>query len=150
MISRTPLIGFMLAAAIVLFFSSAWAEIGQIKLLSGDVRIVRNGEKVQAQAGDILQQEDEVETGSDGSVGMTFIDSSRMSLGPDSRIKLQQFQFDPTTNAGKFTTNIKQGTLTVISGKIAKESPESMKVTTPSTILGLRGTVLAVKVHEQQ
>jgi hypothetical protein len=33
-----------------------------------------------------------------------------------------------------------------VSGKIAKQKPESMRVVTPSTILGVRGTEFFVQV----
>ncbi|RJR17477.1 MAG: hypothetical protein C4582_13110 [Desulfobacteraceae bacterium] len=132
----------------VIFVVSALAEIGQIKLLEGDVFIVRNNTKSQAKTGDLLQQYDVVQTGTKGSVGITFIDSSRFSAGPNTRIELKQFRFNPTTHDGEFTTDMKGGTLAVISGQIAKRSPDAMKIKTPTTIVGLRGTKIAVKVNE--
>jgi len=38
--------------------------------------------------------------------------------------------------------------LAIISGQIAKRSPDAMKVRTPTTILGVRGTKFAIKVDE--
>jgi hypothetical protein len=127
---------------------SAPVEIGQIKSLAGEVFITRDGTKYQAQARDLLQQADIVETGITGSVGITFIDNSRFSAGPNTRIELKQFRFNPTTQEGNFITNMNRGTLTIISGQIAKHSPEAMKLKTPTTILGFRGTKVAVKVSE--
>jgi hypothetical protein len=37
--------------------------------------------------------------------------------------------------------------LSVISGRIAKQSPEAMTVRTPSTILGIRGTEFVVSTQ---
>jgi hypothetical protein len=139
---------FMVSFAAVLFAGSAWAEIGQIKTLNGEVFIIRNDMRSQAKPGDLLQQYDVVETGSKGSVGMTFIDNSRFSAGPNTRIELKQFRFNPTTHDGEFTTDMNRGTLAIISGQMAKRSPETMKIKTPTTIIGLRGTKLAVKVNE--
>jgi hypothetical protein len=134
--------------AAILFVGSALAEIGQIKMLNGEVFIVRNGTKSPAKPGDLLQQDDVVETGRKGSVGITFIDNSRFSAGPNTRIELKQFRFNPTTHEGEFATDMNRGTLAIISGQIAKRSPEAMKIKTPTTIIGLRGTKLAVKVNE--
>jgi hypothetical protein len=139
---------FMVLFAAILIVGSALAEIGQIKMLNGEVFIVRNDIKSPAKTGDLLQQYDVVETGSKGSVGMTFIDNSRFSAGPNTRIELKQFHFNPTTHDGEFTTDMNRGTLAIISGQIAKRSPEAMKIKTPATIIGLRGTKLAVKVNE--
>ena len=87
-------------------------------------------------------------TGPNGSVGITFIDNTRFSAGPNSRIELKQFRFNPTTHEGEFLTDMQHGTLAIVSGQIAKRSPDAMKVKTPTTILGVRGTTFAVKIDE--
>ena len=130
------------------FVSSALGQIGQIKMINGEVFVVRNDTKSQPKPGDLLRQYDVVETGSKGSVGITFIDNSRFSAGPNTRIELKQFHFNPTTQDGEFTTEINRGTLAIISGQIAKGSPEAMQIMTPTTIIGVRGTKVAVKVNE--
>ncbi len=127
---------------------TAWAEIGQIKNVSGQVSLWRNNVQQTAKAGDLLEQADVLTTGANGSVGVTLIDNSRLSAGPNSRIELKQFRFDPTTNNGEFLADIQHGTLAIVSGQIAKRSPDAMKIKTPTTILGVRGTSFAVKVEE--
>jgi hypothetical protein len=87
-------------------------------------------------------------TGPNSSVGITFIDNSRFSAGPNSRLELKQFRFNPTTHEGEFLTEMHRGTLAIVSGQIARRSSEAMKVKTPTTILGVRGTRFAVQVTE--
>jgi hypothetical protein len=130
------------------FAGDACAEIAQIKNVSGQVSVWRNNVQHSAKPGDLLEQADVLTTGANSSVGVTFIDNSRLSAGPNSRIELEQFRFDPTTNNGEFLVDIQRGTLAIVSGQIAKRSPEAMKVKTPTTILGVRGTTFAVKVAE--
>jgi hypothetical protein len=141
-------IAVVFAACFILREPSAWAEIGQIKNVAGQVLLLRNNVQKPAKAGDLVEQADVLTTGPDGSVGITFIDNSRFSAGPNSRIELTQFRFNPTTQEGEFTTDVKRGTLAIVSGQMAKRSPEAMKVITPTTILGVRGTTFAVKVDE--
>lgn len=127
----------------------AWADaIGQIKTLFGDVSIVRNNVRSPAKAGDLLEKADTLMTGVDSRVGMTFIDNSRFSLGPNSQIVLEKFTFNPTTQDGEFVTKVDRGTLAVISGHIAHNAPDAMKVKTRTTILGVRGTHFLVQVEE--
>lgn len=127
----------------------AWADaIGQIKTLSGDVSIVREQGKLPARAGDLLEKADTLMTGADGRVGITFIDNARFSLGPNSQIALEKFTFNPTTQEGEFVTKVERGTLAVISGHIAHNGPDAMKVKTRTTILGVRGTHFLVQVEE--
>ncbi len=142
------LLTILICLAVLGAADSALAEIGQIKTLTGEVVILRDNKQIPAKIGDLLLQADVVETGKTGSVGITFIDNSRFSAGPDTRLELRRFRFNPTTHDGEFLTELDRGTLTVISGQIAKRSNEAMKIKTPTTILGFRGTRVAVKVIE--
>jgi hypothetical protein len=127
---------------------SAEMAIGQIKTLMGAVQVIRNNVDQPAQVGDLLEEADTIATGTNSSVGITFIDNSRFSIGPNSRIALTQFRFNPTTHDGDFLTEMQHGTLAVISGRIASHSPDAMKVRTPTAILGVRGTKFLVQVKE--
>lgn len=126
----------------------ASADIGQIKKLSGQVHILRGGQQLNAAAGDGVRQQDTIVTGANGSVGITFIDNSRFSTGPNSHLELSRFRFDTTTHEGEFTAGLKKGTLSVVSGQLAKHSPQQMKVRTPSSLLAVRGTSFLIKVGE--
>ena len=145
---RYMIIAGILVGCAMLIAHSAWAEIGQIKNVTGQAFLLRNNVQQPAKAGDLIEQADVLTTGPDGSIGITFIDNSRFSAGPNSRIELTQFRFNPTTHEGEFTTDVKRGTLAIVSGQMAKRSPDAMKVITPTTILGVRGTTFAVKVDE--
>ena len=145
---RHAVIAVFAAWFLTLLGDCAWAEIGQIKNVAGQVSLVRNNVQQPAKTGDLLEPADVLTTGPNGSVGITFIDNTRFSAGPNSRIELKQFSFNPTTHEGEFVTHVQQGTLAIISGQIAQRSPDAMKVKTPTTILGVRGTKFAVKVDE--
>jgi hypothetical protein len=135
-------------AALAFSAVSSAAEIGQIKNTTGQVFLLRNNQQQPAKPGDTVEQADIIITGANGSFGMTLIDGTRLSAGPNSRIELKQFRFNPTTQEGESLTELHRGTLTIVSGQIAKRSPGAMKVQTPTTILGVRGTRFAVKVEE--
>jgi hypothetical protein len=122
------------------------AEIGQVKTAAGSVVIERAGATTAAKPGVRIETSDVVRTGPDGSVGITMSDNALISLGPNSVLSLDSFAFDTTTYQGKFDTTLTKGSLAVVSGKIAKQSPDAMKVRTPASVLGVRGTEFAVKV----
>jgi len=124
------------------------ADIGQIKVAKGQVAIERDGQAIPATVGTRVQTSDVVKTGADGSVGITMDDDSLLSAGPNSVLSLDRYSFDPTTSKGRFDASLNKGTLAVISGRIAKQSPEAMTVRTPTAILGVRGTEFAVSVNE--
>lgn len=138
------IIGILLAS----LWSVSSADIGQIKKLTGTVHILRDGQQLTPVAGDVVQQHDTIVTGADGSVGITFVDNSRFSTGPNSELELSRFKFDTTTHEGEFAAGLNKGTLSVVSGQLAKHSPQQMKVRTPSSLLAVRGTSFLIKVGD--
>ena len=142
----------MLAFAIILgalgAVTAAWADVGQIKVCKGRVTVDRNGQALAGEVGMLLEPADVVKTGADGSVGITMRDNSLLSAGPNSILSLERFEFDPTTDDGRFAARLQRGTLAVASGRIAKKSPQAMTVRTPSALLGVRGTEFVVSVDE--
>jgi len=150
-IRRTSLaMGRSLACAVALaaaaVASAAAEDIGQVKVARGTVTIERAGAQLPGSAGMRLQRADVVTTGADGSVGITMSDNSLVSAGPNSAIALDRYEFDPTTHQGRFDASLRKGSLAVVSGRIAKQSPDAMTVRTPAAVLGVRGTEFAVHV----
>ena len=123
-------------------------DVGQVKVTKGDVHVERAGARIPASVGMPIQQADRLVTGADGTVGVTFADNSLLSVGPNSALAVDKFSFNPSTHEGQFDASLQRGTLAVISGKMVKQSPEAMKIRTPASILGVRGTEFVVKVAD--
>ena len=121
--------------------------IAQIKKVTGQAAVLRSGERRPAKVGDVLFVKDVIETGSDGGIGITFIDNTVFSAGPSSQIALDEFQFDSNDFRGAMLADMRQGTLAVVSGDIARSTPGAMKIKTPTAILGVRGTTFAIQVY---
>ena len=143
--------GFALVA--ILFAASATAaradtQVGQVKTSSGQAEIVRNGGHAPAKIGDALFEKDTIETGTDGSIGITFIDNTVMSSGPNSEIMLEDYKFNSSDYKGSMLTDVNKGTVSMISGDIARSTEGAMKVKTPTAILGVRGTRFVIQVNE--
>jgi hypothetical protein len=127
---------------------AAAQDIGQVKVVKGQVTVERAGAALPATPGMRLQPSDVVTTGADGSVGITMGDNSLLSAGPNSAIALDRYEFDAATHRGRFDTSLRKGSLAVVSGRIAKEGPDAMTVRTPSAVLGVRGTEFAVHADD--
>ena len=144
---RHPRLALALGLALTLGTALACAEpIGLIKVKTGDVQIERQGTRSAATVGTPVDRADRLITGRDGSVGVSFADSSMLSAGPNSGLVLSQFSYDPTTREGNFEVALRRGTLSAISGKLVAQTPGSMKVRTPSAVLAVRGTEFVVHV----
>jgi len=117
---------------------------GTIKTSRGIAQIERQGAKLPADVGSAVQVNDRIITGADGAVGITLRDNTMLSAGPNSTLDLNKFAFNTTTHAGELNASVKRGTLAVVSGKIAKTSPENVNFSTPTISLGVRGTEFVV------
>lgn len=136
----------LFALAAVTLATPAVAEIGTVKRVAGTAHVDRGKVARPAQAGTKLEVGDTLVTGKDGRIAVTFIDDSRFSVGPRSRVSLDHFEFDGTTHKGSFSARVEKGTLAVVSGQIAHENSKGMTVQTPTSILGVRGTRFVVRV----
>ncbi len=123
------------------------AVVGRIKSASGAVFIVRQQAEIPAWTGQPLLEEDGLKTGADGRLGITLKDETRLSLGPNSDVRLDQFVYAPGEGRLRFALTIARGVMAYVSGRIAKLSPDAVRLETPSAILGVRGTTLVIRVE---
>ena len=137
--------GFLVA--VVISTTAAAQDIGRIKSVAGPASVVRGKQVLPASVGQVLQVSDVLSTGKDGRIGVTFIDNSRFAVGPNSRVSLTQFEFNETTHRGKSLTTVDRGSLAIVSGQVAKENKDAMKVRTPTSLLAARGTTFVVDVR---
>jgi hypothetical protein len=147
---RYTITAFAAVALPLMLVSSPRAQekpIGQVKTAWGDAAIMRNNNRLPAKPGDSVFQKDVIETGADGAIGITFTDNTVMAAGPNSEVAMEEYTFDSSNFKGSMVTDMRKGTLSVVSGDIAKSSHGAMKVRTPAAILGVSGTHFAVQVN---
>ena len=142
-----------LAVAILSFVvpSTAQAEvksIGKAFTVSGSATLMRGKQKLPMKAGDTILEHDVFVTGADGKVAVTFTDNTSFAIGPNSRIAIDTYFFDPKNLKGNMLAKIKKGTMMVRTGKLTKQNPGSVRIKTPRTVLGVRGTTFVVTVDE--
>ena len=137
-----------LVAYVSLFASPAWAEIARIKSSAGVAAIERGAARLPAKPGLQLNPGDRLVTGKDGRISLSFIDNTRFSVGPNSRVAVNEFVYDRTRQQGRFLTQVDRGSLAIVSGHIAKSGRDAMKVRTPNSLLGVRGTRFIVEVSK--
>jgi hypothetical protein len=122
---------------------------GRIKVATGSAFVVRDGAAVPAQAGQVVFESDGIRTGGDGKMGVTLNDDTRLSLGPNSELKLERFTFSPAESQFNLVLKFVRGAATYVSGRIAKLAPDFVRLETPASIIGVRGTTLAIQVQPE-
>jgi hypothetical protein len=118
---------------------------GRIKIASGAVFVVRGGQTKPVQVGEVVYEADTLKTGPDGKLGLTLKDDTRLSLGPDSEIRLDKFAYAPADGNLAFVLKVVRGVAAYVGGRIAKMAPDAVKLETPAAIVGVRGTTLIIR-----
>jgi hypothetical protein len=138
-----------LVPLLLLFAASPDAgEIGRIKASSGAANVERGTASLPASIGQPLLAGDLLVTGKDGGMSLTFVDNTRFSVGPDSRIALKKFEYDPTTQKGSFIARVEHGSIAVVSGRISKSGRDAEQIETPDSEIDVNGTRFIVVVRK--
>jgi hypothetical protein len=130
--------------------------IGKILNASGSVTIEHTSGIVvqanlpaggsQAKVDDPVYRGDLIQTGADGSLGITFADGTSFKVSKNARMELNEFVYDPKGNSNSTLFSLSKGTFTFLAGTIAKTG--NMKVETPVGTMGIRGTAPHVEILE--
>lgn len=139
---------FALIALLTSLAVQAADPIGRVKRVSGSVWVDRAGQSLAVQPGMALQVGDRLRTGADGMAGVTLADDSLLTAGHNSQLLINDFQFNTSTHEGGMLATLSRGSLHVVTGLIAKKTPEKVNFKTPSVVLGVRGTEFIVDVPE--
>ncbi len=87
---------------------------------------------------------DEIVAGPHGLAQIRFVDDTKIVIGPNSRLRIDTFVFNPNNTAEKVTVSALKGAFRFISGN----SPhEAYKINTPTMSIGVRGTVLDINAR---
>ena len=124
------------------------AVIGYIKTITDQTMIVEAGSPVKASLGSPVHVGNVIKTDENGSAGLTLKDNTVLSIGPNTEIKIEDYQFQPQQDKLQLIASLLKGTLHYISGVIAKLKPEAVTVKTPTGVIAVRGTRFLVKVEE--
>ena len=123
------------------------ADIGSISELKGEASVNRSGESLTAALDLGVESYDDVRT-ANSRVGLTFIDDSVVRLTEHSKLVLDEVIFDPDPSKSKIGLTFASGTARFITGKIGGINKENIKINTPTSQIGIRGTDFTVTVDE--
>jgi hypothetical protein len=118
--------------------------IGSVATLQGTASVTRNNAGSALTVRDAIYQGDDLQTGTDGTLGITFDDETTFTLKPNSRITVDDFVYREggANNAAVF--DIFRGTVAFVAAEVAKTG--DMKIDTPTATMGIRGTTGLVEI----
>src|SRR5216684_2241934 len=136
-------------AALATISTNAVARVGVTSGADGDPlgkppneneRILRIGIDVQAN--------ELITTAANDRAHLVFIDGSSLTVGPNARLTIDRFVFDPSTQKGELAINASKGVLRLVGGKISKTN--AITITAPSSTIGIRGGITILSVTQVQ
>lgn len=119
--------------------------VGLIKTAVETV-VMRDGDPMAALPGMELQQGDIVKTGAAGSAGLILSDDTVISMGPQTELAVESYLFEPVEGQFSCILELVRGTISYLTGQIAKLAPESVELMTPAATIGVRGTQVLIRV----
>jgi hypothetical protein len=137
------------AASLALLLATAEcaaATAGFVKVAEGTATVTRGNQTMPAAPGLPLEEGDVLKTGADGQLGVVLRDDTRVSLGPDTEVRIDRFVFAPAQGQLALVLKMARGVAAYVSGKIAQLSPDAVRVETPVATVGVRGTRFVAKV----
>ena len=135
--------------SLLILSTSILANIGLVTNFSGSAAIERDeGFEVFEVVKDLGVQMEDVVATAKGKVRIDFIDDTRVDITEHSRLVIDDFVYDPASQEGSLSLKASLGTIRYASGQIAKNSKQNVKITTPSAVIGVRGTDFTMTVDE--
>jgi hypothetical protein len=118
-------------------------EIGTAVVIKRDVVATLGEDKRDLQEGGRVHRSEILETGSDSSAELKLDDQTKLALGPNAGLKLDDFLIGKSDGVTTIGVNFLKGTFRFITGS---EKKEAYRIETPSATIGVRGTVFDVYV----
>ena len=141
--------GFWLAVAAGLIGAPAYAQddtVGYVRSLTADAFLERDGTEIVPAIGDPVYRTDIVLVDETGGIGITFVDNTVLSFGPNTRFVLLDYSFSPQDEDFGFVGQLLRGSFLYTSGDIGRRRPDAVRLQTPSGFIGIRGTRFAAAI----
>jgi hypothetical protein len=113
-------------------------EVGTTVLIKKKVTGIIDLEERELQKGFRVFRNELVRTGPDSQAELRLDDNTKLALGPDAELRLDEFAVSGGGDAKSIAVRLLKGTLRFLTGR---NSSESYKIETPSATIGVRGTV---------
>lgn len=118
-------------------------EIGTAVVIKREVVATLGSDKRELEEGGRVHRNEYLETGADSSAELKLDDQTKLALGPNAGLRLDDFVIGKSDGVTTIGLNFLKGTFRFITGS---EKKESYRIETPSATIGVRGTVFDVYV----
>jgi hypothetical protein len=120
--------------------------IGNVATLTGSATVTRNNTPTPLKLQDDIFLNDVLQTSASSTLGVTFNDATTFNLTANARITVDFYVYEDGGKQNGALFDITRGTVAFVAAAVARTG--DMRISTPTSTLGIRGTTGLVEVPE--
>jgi len=122
----------------------AQTNIGRAASVRNLVEAILGGETHDLSSGKAIHSNELIRSGDAAVADLVFLDRTKLTVGPNSQVRLDKFVYDPAKRTGAVVIEATRGVYRFITGV---QDPRSYEIKTPYATLGVRGTILEINLE---
>ena len=135
----------LIFSSIILIFSISFGFANDvIGVISAGIGDITNQKNEKLETGSKIYFGDTIIVKAQSNAQILLLDETALTVGEQSELTIDDFVYDPKSKVGKIVSNIKIGTVRIITGEISNQNPDNLKVNIPTGSVGARGTEFVV------
>ena len=135
---------------IILFSSLQGFANEMIGVISAGIGDISNQKNEKLSTGSKIYFGDTILVKAKSNAQILLLDETALTVGEKSELTIDEFIYDPKSKIGKIVSNIKIGTVRVITGEISKKNPDNLEVNVPTGSVGARGTEFVIVTESDE
>jgi hypothetical protein len=113
---------------------------GLVNKVENEAQIISASGATTATVGTPVQKKDELRTGANGRLQVTFRDNTVLTLGEHASVVIDRYVYDPDHGIGETVLQATKGAFRFATGRIKELKDHKIAVSTPVAYIGVRGT----------
>ena len=126
------------------------ARVGFINKVENSAEIVSASGTTAAVVGTPVHMKDELRTGDNARLQVTFRDNTVLTLGEKASLVIDSYVYDPDQGVGETVLQATKGAFRFVTGRIKDLKQKKIAVSTPVADIGIRGTGLLGRTDQRQ
>jgi hypothetical protein len=116
------------------------ARVGFVNKVENVAEIVSTSGTTTAVVGTPVHMKDELRTGDDARLQITFRDNTVLTLGEKASIIIDSYVYDPDQGVGETVLQATKGAFRFVTGRLKDLKQKKIAISTPVADIGIRGT----------
>ncbi|HEX7533043.1 MAG TPA: FecR family protein [Methyloceanibacter sp.] len=116
------------------------SQVGSVAKVENQASIVASSAAKPAVVGASVHMKDELRTGANGRMQVTFLDDTELTLGENANVVIDRYVYDPDKGNGEAMLQTTKGAFRFAAGRIKELKENTILITTAFADIAVRGT----------